>query len=159
MTNHELLIEQIEIGKLTPYVNNSKIHTQAQIRHIANSIREFGFNDPLAVAGAENVVLEGNGRIEAANLLGMTVLPCVRLDHLSEAEQKAYVIAHNALNLETGFDESILMQELQELRQFDFHDFGIETEKYITNLESLEKGRAQALFKSPLSDHAGCERQ
>lgn len=139
MTNHELTIEQIEIGKLTPYVNNSKIHTATQIEHIANSIREFGFNDPLAIAGAENTVLEGNGRIEAAKLLGLTVLPCIRLDHLNAEEQMAYIIAHNALNLETGFDESVLSQELQELRQFNFNDFGVETEKYITNLEELQK--------------------
>lgn len=139
MPNNKISIEQIEIENLTPYVGNSKIHTAAQIKHIANSIKEFGFNDPLAIAGANNTVLEGNGRIQAAKLLGFTVLPCIRLDHLSADEQRAYIIAHNALNLETGFDESVLLQELQELRQFDFNDFGVETEKYITSLERLQK--------------------
>lgn len=137
--NNNLVIEQIEIESLTPYANNSKIHTKNQIVHIANSIKEFGFNDPLAIAGTNNIVLEGNGRIEAAKLLGLTTLPCIRLDHLSTSEQRAYIIAHNSLNLETGFDESILMKELQELGQFDFKEFGIETEKYIANLERIEE--------------------
>ena len=97
MTRHELAIEHIEIGYLTPYTGNSKIHTKAQIKHIANSIREFGFNDPLAIAGKENTVLEGNGRIEAAKSLGFKTLPCVRLDHLTSEERRAYVIAHNSL--------------------------------------------------------------
>lgn len=138
MKNNKLLIEQIKIDKLKPYKNNSKIHTASQIEHIANSIKEFGFNDPLAIAGPDNIVLEGNGRIEAAKFLGLTELPCIRLDHLNKSEQKAYVIAHNSLNLETGFDESVLMQELEELQQYDFHNFGIETEKYIADLETLQ---------------------
>ncbi|MGI6269808.1 MAG: ParB/Srx family N-terminal domain-containing protein [Candidatus Howiella sp.] len=134
-----LTIEQIALERLTPYARNSKLHTPAQIRHIANSIEAFGFNDPLAVCGPENIVLEGNGRIEAARLLGMTRLPCVRLDHLSEAEQRAYIIAHNALNLETGFDESILTQELEALRQFTFDDFGLQTERYLADLSDLRE--------------------
>ena len=62
----DLKIEYIEIDELTHYANNSKIHTKEQIEHIANSIQEFGFNDPLGIAGEENIILEGNGRVEAA---------------------------------------------------------------------------------------------
>lgn len=82
----DLKIEYIEIQKLNHYGNNSKIHTKEQIEHIANSIREFGFNDPLGIAGKDNIVLEGNGRVEAAKLLGIEKLPCVRLDHLTKEE-------------------------------------------------------------------------
>ena len=139
MQDVSLFIEQIPLEKLTPYAKNSKLHTPAQIRHIANSIEKFGFNDPLAVCGPENTVLEGNGRIEAARLLGFKTLPCVRLDHLSREEQRAYIIAHNALNLETGFDEAVLMQELEELRQFQFDDFGLQTEKYIADLHDWQE--------------------
>lgn len=139
MHNSPLTIEHIPLDNLTPYAKNSKLHTPAQIRHIANSIQKFGFNDPLAVCGPKNTVLEGNGRIEAARLLGLRELPCVRLDHLSQAEQRAYIIAHNALNLETGFDESILMQEIEDLRQFDFDDFGLQTEKYLAGLDDLQE--------------------
>ncbi len=63
-------------------------------------------------------MLEGNGRVEAAKLFGMTSLPCVRLDHLSNEEQQAYVITHNSTNIETGFDDGILFQELKKTTRF-----------------------------------------
>ena len=121
----KLKIQYIETDKLTHYASNSKIHTREQIEHIANSIREFGFNDPLGIAGVENIVLEGNGRVEAAKLLGIEKLPCVRLDHLSKEEQQAYVIAHNSTNLETGFDLEVLNKEIEKLRHFNFDMFGL----------------------------------
>jgi len=135
----DLKIEYIEITKLTHYENNSKIHTKEQIEHIANSIKEFGFNDPLGIAGENNLVLEGNGRIEAAKMLGIINLPCIRLDHLSNEEQQAYVIAHNSLNLETGFDDGILFQELKKLQNFDFTDFGIDVDKYLKTCVRVQK--------------------
>lgn len=135
----ELKIEYIEINKLNHFENNSKIHTKEQIEHIANSIKEFGFNDPLGVAGDENIVLEGNGRVEAAKMLGLTKLPCVRLDHMSKEEQQAYVIAHNSLNLETGFDDGILFQELKKLQNFDFTNFGIDVDKYLKTCIRVQK--------------------
>ncbi|MGN0748120.1 MAG: ParB/Srx family N-terminal domain-containing protein [Christensenellales bacterium] len=135
----ELKIEYIEIEKLNHYDNNSKIHTKEQIEHIANSIKEFGFNDPLGIAGEDNIVLEGNGRVEAAKLLDMKKLPCVRLDHLTKEEQQAYVIAHNSLNLETGFDDGILFQELKRLQEFDFTDFGIDVDRYLKTCIRVQK--------------------
>lgn len=135
----ELKIEYIAIEKLNHYENNSKIHTKEQIKHIANSIKEFGFNDPLGIAGEDNIVLEGNGRVEAAKLLGIKKLPCVRLDHISKEEQQAYVIAHNSLNLETGFDDGILFQELKILQEFDFTDFGIDVDKYLKTCIRVQK--------------------
>ena len=135
----ELKIEYIEIEKLNNYDNNCKIHTKKQIEHIANSIKEFGFNDPLGIAGVDNIVLEGNGRIEAAKLLNMKKLPCVRLDHMTNEEQQAYVIAHNSLNLETGFDDGILFQELKKLQEFDFTDFGIDVDKYLKTCIRVQK--------------------
>jgi len=137
--NDKLTIQYIPIAQLTPFKRNSKTHTKQQIEHIANSIREFGFNNPLAIAGPDNTVLEGNGRIEAAKLLGMDTLPCMRLDHLSSEEQRAYVIAHNALCLETGFDEAALFAELETLKDYDFDAYGLNTAKYITTLESLQR--------------------
>lgn len=136
----ELKIEYIKIEQLTLYKNNTKIHTEEQVEHIANSIKRFGFNDPLGISGKENIVLEGNGRIEAARKLGFKELPCVRLDHLSAEAQQAYVIAHNALNMETGFDEEKLLQELTELQNsFDFKEFGLGAEKYVSKLDNLQK--------------------
>lgn len=112
----DLKIEYIDVNKLTLYKNNSKIHTKEQIKHITNSIKEFGFNDPIGIAGKNNIVLEGNGRVEAAKILGFKELPCVRLDHMSNKEQQAYVIAHNSTNLETGFDDKTLKEELEKIQ-------------------------------------------
>ena len=135
----ELKIEYIAIDELTPYDKNTKVHTKKQIEHIANSITEFGFNDPLGVCGKNNIVLEGNGRIEAARRLGMTELPCVRLDHLSKDEMRAYVIAHNSLNLETGFDDGALYAELKALQEFDFENFGLDVDKYLHTFVRVQK--------------------
>lgn len=135
----KLTIEYLDINKLTHYENNSKIHTKQQIEHIVNSIKEFGFNDPLGIAGNDNVVLEGNGRVEAAKLLGMKQLPCVRLDHMTDEERKAYVIAHNSTNLETSFDDGILFKELKELQDFDFTSLGIDVDKYLKTCIRVQK--------------------
>lgn len=132
----ELKIEYIEIEKLNHFNNNSKIHTKEQIEHIANSIKEFGFNDPLGIAGENNIVLEGNGRVEAAKMLGLKELPCVRLDHLTKEEQQAYVIAHNSLNLETGFDLKVLNKELEKLKNFNFENLGLE--KQLLSLQKID---------------------
>lgn len=135
----ELKIEYIEIDKLTPYRDNTKIHTAKQIEHIANSINKFGFNDPLGIYGKDNIVLEGNGRIEAAKRLKMRELPCVRLDHLTAKEMQAYVIAHNSLNLETGFDDGALYSELKKLQEYNFSDFGLDAEKYLQTFVRVQK--------------------
>jgi len=148
MKQADLKIEWLAVEKLTCFENNSKIHTKSQIEHIANSIKQFGFNDPLAISGEDNTILEGNGRIEAAKLLGITTLPCVRLDHLNAEEQRAYVIAHNALCLETGFDEAALFAVLEALQNFDFSDFGVETEKYLQTIEQLQKRELKPIQKT-----------
>lgn len=142
----ELKIEYIPIHKLTPYDKNTKVHTKKQIEHIANSITQFGFNDPLGVYGENNIVLEGNGRIEAARRLGMTELPCVRLDHLTQDEMRAYVIAHNSLNLETGFDDGALYAELKELQNFDFRQFGL-NDSYLIALQKTQSEIYQDTLK------------
>lgn len=136
---NELHIEYMPVEQLQHYCKNSKIHTKEQIQHISNSIKEFGFNDPIGIAGTDNIVLEGNGRIEAAKLLGIKMLPCIRLDHLTKEEQEAYVIAHNALNLETGFDDGVLFEEMKRLQSFDFTDFGINPEKFLQSFVRVQK--------------------
>lgn len=143
----ELKIEYIEVKKLNNYQNNSKIHTKEQIEHIANSIKEFGFNDPLGISGKGNIILEGNGRVEAAKLLGMTKIPCVRLDHLTKEEQQAYVITHNSTNLETGFDLDILQKEIDALPKYDFSMLGLNRIE-IENLQHINDGFYKQLLNS-----------
>ena len=138
MTNLE--VEHIDIDKLTPCENNCKIHTRQQIENIAASIKQFGFNDPLGIWGEHNIVLEGNGRLEALRLLGMPSAPCIRLDHLSDQERQAYMIAHNHLNMQTGFDEAELLRQLEQLQDsIDLDSLGIDTDSYISKLDALEK--------------------
>lgn len=140
MKQTDLKIEYINIDRLTPYEKNCKIHTKEQIRHIASSIEQFGFNDPLGIWGDGNIILEGNGRLEAMRLLEMKEAPCIRLDHLSDDERKAYIIAHNHLNLQTGFDEKELLNQLEQLQgRVNLESLGLETEKYLSKLTELEK--------------------
>ena len=121
----ELRIEYIDPDKLTPYENNAKQHPDDQVEHIANSIREFGFRQPLVV-GADNVVVIGHGRLMAAKKLGLETVPVVRADDLSEAQIKALRLADNKTN-ESGWDFTALEAELDALAlDFDMSEFGFD---------------------------------
>jgi len=136
---NQLKIEYLPIESLTPYEKNSKIHTREQITHIAQSIRQFGMNDPLGIWGEDNIILEGNGRLEALRQLGYAEIPCLRLDHLSEDERRGYVIAHNHIAGQTGFNESVLLAELESLQgKVDMAALGVMEEEYRSTLRELE---------------------
>ena len=107
------------VDALIPYASNSRTHTADQIAQVAGSIKEFGFTNPVLI-GADDVVIAGHGRIQAAKKLGMTEVPCIVLAHLSEAQRKAYVIADNKLALNAGWDDALLAAELQQLVDLDF---------------------------------------
>ena len=110
---------------LTPYAANAKRHPDEQVRHIANSIREFGFRQPIVV-DANNVVVIGHGRLLAAKLLGLETVPVVRADDLTEAQIKALRLADNKTN-ESEWDFTELEAELAELEMdFDMAEFGFE---------------------------------
>jgi ParB-like chromosome segregation protein Spo0J len=112
-------IEQIKTTALIPYARNSRTHSEAQVAQIAGSIREFGFTNPVLI-DAENGIIAGHGRIMAAQKLGLAEVPCIRLDHLTETQRKAYIIADNKLALNSGWDETMLGLELADLRELDF---------------------------------------
>jgi ParB-like chromosome segregation protein Spo0J len=111
-------IEKVNIDELIPYANNAKEHPQEQITQIASSISEFGFNDPIAIDD-KNVIIEGHGRLLAAQKLGLKEVPTIRLSHLTDYQKKAYIIAHNKLTMNTGFDKDFLSLELIELENSD----------------------------------------
>lgn len=115
-----LQIVKIKLDDLTPYVNNTKKHTAEQIEQIKNSITKFGNNDPIAISGSDNQIIEGHGRYIALEELGYNEALCIRLDHLNENERKAYAIAHNKINANTGFDMELLKEEMQNLQDVDF---------------------------------------
>ena len=122
----KLQIEYVPTVTLKAYDKNAKIHTPEQVRQIVQSIKDFGFNDPIAIKG--DIVVEGHGRLLAAQELGIKEVPIVRLDHLTEAQRKAYTIVHNQLTMNTGNDLDILNAELEELAatDIDMSVFGLE---------------------------------
>lgn len=107
-------LEQRPIADLTPYARNSRTHSEAQVAHIAASIREFGFTNPVLV-DAEGGIIAGHGRVLAAQSLGLETVPVLVLDHLSEAQRRAYVIADNKLALNAGWDDDALRAEIEAL--------------------------------------------
>jgi hypothetical protein len=126
----QIEIEKIAIDKIKPYEKNAKIHTKEQVEQIKKSIQEFGNNDPIAV-DENNEIIEGHGRLIALKELGYKEVEIIRLSHLNKSQKKAYIIAHNKLTMNTGFDYDILKDELDFLDDdlqslTGFSDFEIE---------------------------------
>ena len=94
MSAHAL--EHLPLDRLRPWPRNARTHSPNQIREIAASIRRFGFTSPVLIDG-ENRILAGHGRVEAARQIGMDPVPCVRVDGMTTAEKRAFVIADNKL--------------------------------------------------------------
>ena len=109
-----LVIEQVPVAGLRPYSRNARTHSAQQIAQIAASIRTFGFNNPVLV-DKDNVIIAGHGRVEAAKQLGLYLVPVIRLEHLSEDQKRAYILADNRLAEKAGWDREILAIELQHL--------------------------------------------
>lgn len=122
----QLKIEYLDKKALKPYANNAKIHTAEQVEQIKKSIREFGFNDPIAV-WHENEIVEGHGRLLAAmEMEEVEKIPVIRLDDLTDEQRKAYMLVHNKLTMNTNFDFGILELELEDITNIDMHEFGFE---------------------------------
>jgi ParB-like chromosome segregation protein Spo0J len=116
-------IESLPVEALIPYARNSRTHSEEQVAQIAGSIAEFGFTNPVLI-GADNDIIAGHGRVLAARKLGLVEVPCIRLGYLTEAQKRAYVIADNKLALNAGWDEGLLISELQAVMES-----GIEIDK------------------------------
>ena len=105
----------LAVEHLIPYANNSRTHGDAQIAQIAASIKEFGFTNPVLIDG-EGGIIAGHGRVLAARKLKMAEVPCIMLDHLTDTQKRAYIIADNKLALNAGWDEELLALEFEELK-------------------------------------------
>jgi ParB-like chromosome segregation protein Spo0J len=108
-----------KVTDLIPYVNNSRTHSEEQVTQIASSIKEFGFTNPILI-DEEGGIIAGHGRLMAAKKLGLTEVPTIALEGLTEAQKKAYVIADNKLALNAGWEIDLLKVELNALDELDF---------------------------------------
>ena len=134
----------ISIDKLIPYINNARTHSPEQITKLRSSLREFGFVNPVLIDRSFNIIA-GHGRYEAAKAEGYSEVPCVYVDHLSEAQKKAYIIADNRMAMDAGWDEELLKVELEAL----------EGESFDLSLTGFEEDELADLFKSdesPIED-------
>jgi hypothetical protein len=139
-------LEMLPPTELKPYPRNARTHSKKQVRQIANSIQRFGFTNPVLIDN-DNVILAGNGRVAAAKLLDIPSVPCVRIETMSPAEKRAYVLADNKLALNASWDEEILAEELKGLLgddlRFDLDVTGFsiaEVDAIIDNIAPEEPG-------------------
>jgi DNA modification methylase len=111
--------EKVSIDRLVPYARNARTHSKEQILQLRSSLREFGFINPVIVDKDLNIIA-GHGRIIAAKEEGVTEVPCVFAEHLTEAQKRAYILADNRLAMNAGWDEQMLSVEIADLQAADF---------------------------------------
>lgn len=125
-----LQIEYVPVSELKAYARNAKEHPDWQVEQLIESVQSFDFADPIAV-WKDNEIIEGHGRLMAAQQMGLLEVPVIRLDYLTEEQVKAYRLVHNKLTMNSGFDLDILQEELEsiigiDMEQFGFEDFNID---------------------------------
>ena len=116
-------MELVSISKLVPYVNNARTHSPEQINKLRSSLREFGFINPVIIDRNYGIIA-GHGRVRAAREEGITEVPCVFVDHLTDSQKKAYILADNRMALDAGWDEELLRVEIESLQAENF-DVGL----------------------------------
>ena len=145
------VIEEIAPGSLKPHPRNARTHGRKQLKQIEKSLTRFGFTNPVLIDGA-NTIVAGHGRVAAALGLGLETVPCLRVDHLSPADIRAYMIADNKIALNAGWDEDLLASELQELHSLE-PDLDLELTGFsIAEIDSLIEGQAPAEAGDPAED-------
>ena len=115
-----LNIKYYKPDELTEAKENARLHGSLDVEQIAQSIRRFGFNDPIAIWGKDNIIVEGHGRLEAARKLGLQKVPCFRLDELSDKDRRRYMIMHNRSAELSEWDFKVLAEELEDIDLSDF---------------------------------------
>lgn len=127
------------VKQLVPYANNARVHTESQVNIIAKSIQEFGFNNPVLIDDMGNVIA-GHGRILAAQKLDLKKVPCIVLSHLSDRQQRAYILADNKIALRSTWDMDKLSTELSDLVGMGF-DLG---------LTGFDEGELDSILRSEI---------
>ena len=113
-------MQLVPISKLVPYVNNARTHSPEQVMKLRSSLREFGFINPIII-DRDYGIIAGHGRLFAAKEEGITEVPCVFVDYLTEAQKKAYILADNRMAMDAGWDEDLLRIEIESLQAADFN--------------------------------------
>jgi ParB-like chromosome segregation protein Spo0J len=126
LENQNLKIEYLPVDSLKPYSKNARKHSEKDIQAIINSIEEFGFDDPIGIWSDQNIIVEGHGRLSAAKRLGMDEVPCIRLDHLTDEQRKAYALAHNKTAEPSKWFDELLQAELTDIENIDMELFGFD---------------------------------
>lgn len=119
MSNLAKHIELVSPDSLKPYEKNARVHSAEQIEKLKASIKEFGFNNPILVDTTKGVIA-GHGRLEAAKRLGLAQVPIVILDHLSEKQKQAFILADNRIAEDARWDYDLLKDALEDLDDSDF---------------------------------------
>ena len=133
-------MQMTPIDLLVPYANNARTHSADQIIKLRSSLREFGFVNPILIDRQYNVIA-GHGRLAAAKAEGFTEVPCVYVDHLTEAQKKAYILADNRMAEDAGWDEEMLRVEIEALQEqsFDLSLTGFDTDDLAKLLAGAEE--------------------
>lgn len=145
-----LKIEYLPKEELKAYCNNAKIHTAEQVEQIKNSIKEFGFNDPIAI-WHDNEIVEGHGRLLAVmEMPEIEKVPIIRLDNLTDEQRRAYTLVHNKLTMNTDFDLDLVNIEIDgiidiDMGKYGFLDFEADFQEYLPK----EKGSLAEKFLVP----------
>ena len=124
MKDFKLAIEYLPVDSLEEYEGNARDHSEEDVAAIKRSIEKFGFDDPIGIWSNHNVIVEGHGRLMAAKALGMKEVPCIRLDHMTDEERRAYGLAHNKTAELSRWNFGKLDMELSSLSSFNMGDFG-----------------------------------
>ena len=120
----QLQVEYVDISTIKPYKGNAKEHPKEQIEQIKKSMQEFGNIDPIGIW--HNEIVEGHGRYLALKELGEKTIPVIRLDDLTDEQRRAYMLVHNQLTMNSGFDLDALKVELDNIGEIDLSDMGFD---------------------------------
>ncbi len=145
-----LLVEYLAISNLKPNPRNPRLHSKKQLHQISASISEFGFNVPVLIDRG-NVIIAGHGRVEAARNLGMETVPVLRIEHLTDAQKRAFALADNKIALNSDWDLELLQLEMKELSALDLN-FDLETTGFETAQIDLLVDGESAPAKADPSD-------
>ena len=113
-------IQLVDINSLSPYANNPRTHSEAQVDRLVQSLKQFGFVNPILI-GDDGQIVAGHGRLMAAQALDLKTVPVIKLSHLTDEQKRAYVIADNQLALNSAWDDELLQKELAALGDVGFN--------------------------------------